>query len=512
LYKTEGSSRMKSKNIFFVCFIGTFIFLCAVTTFTAQKVTTKVRIYSDIFLTDEGLLPLPENAIELELDFSISDKLFKFAKKIDRDQEGNIHVLDSRLVKILKFDPKGNFLHSFGGNGGGKGRLLQPENFILSEDCLIIQDRQQKRLLIYNLQGEYLDRLRLSGFSHFTIDAQGKFYLAAYVKDQYSPLIKVYSPENKSTSSFGKPLVFHHSLKKLNLTSITVNDRRELFIAFRFFPLVRKYASDHRLAAEYRIDTPIMEAKDKYNLQKIGRGIADPTLRAGYMDVITDIEIHKGKIYLLSHHPRLEILKLKEDGMIDVTYWIDQREVYEAIDFFVSEIAGKLKFYVLRSAPPLFSIDVYKIKEQSKSTSADDRIDEMTETIKANPRYIPAYINRGIEKYNKGDYKEAAKDFSQVIELDPNSVSAYYNRGNCWMKLKRYERAIEDFGKAIDIDSRYSTAYFNRGLALIYKKKYTEAISNFKKSAELNPQLKAKAYEQIRFCRSLIIKKIEENK
>ena len=503
---------MKLNNIFFVCFIGTFIFLCAVIAFTAQKVTTKVSVYSDIFLTDEGLLPLPENAIELELDFSIFDKFFKFAKKIDRDREGNIYVLDSRLVKILKFDPKGNFLYSFGDSGRGKGRLLQPENFILSEDCLIIQDRQQKRLLIFNLQGKYLDRLRLSGFSYFTIDTQGKFYLAAYVKDQYSPLIKVYSPENKSTSSFGKPLVFHHSMKRLNLASIAVNKSGELFVAFRFFPLVRKYTSDHRLTAEYRIDTPIMEAKDKYNLQKIGGGIAAPILRAGYMDVITDIEIHKGKIFLLGHHPRLEILKLKEDGTIDVTYWIDQREVYEALDFYISEVNGDLRFYVLHSAPPSFTIDIFKIKEQSKSTSADDRIDEMTETIKANPTYIPAYINRGIEKYNKGDFEEAEKDFAKVIELDTKNASAHYNRGNCWMKLKRHDLAIKDFGKAIDIDSSYSTAYFNRGLALIYKKKYTDAISNFKKAVDLNPQLRSKANEQIRFCRSLMIKKIEENK
>lgn len=498
---------LKTKSVYWIIFFIIAGLIFAVHSIIAQKVSTSVSIYSDIFLTEEGLLPLPENAVELELNFSFISDLFQAPGKLDRDKEGNIYILDTAAAKIFKFDPMGTFLQLIGGGQRGSVRLLQPENFLISKDRLVIHDSKQNWILFSDLNGLYLNRIKLSGFNDFDIDNEGNCYLAMQVQYVKSPLINIVYSQGHSTSSFGKPIRFHHSMEVLNKASIAVKDGKEIFIAFRYFPLVRKYGLDHTLLNEFLIDTPVMEAKDRYNLQLIGRSIADPSFRGGYMDVITDIEIHQGQVFILSYHPRLEIIRLAEDVAASVTYWLDEAEVYAALDFCVSEFEGELRFFVLRAAPPLYRVDVFKIKERSNNSGGNERIDELTKTIESNPTYIPAYINRGIEKYNKGDFEGAAGDFSEVTERDPKNVAAWFNRGNVWMKLKRYERAIKDFEKAIEMDVDHSAAYFNLGLALIYKKKYLEAIATFERAAELDPQLKNKAAEQIRFCRRLMIRK-----
>ncbi|MGD8536338.1 MAG: hypothetical protein PVF66_10860, partial [Candidatus Aminicenantes bacterium] len=129
------------------------------------------------------------------------------------------------------------------------------------------------------------------------------------------------------------------------------------------------------LLAEFKIENQIMEAKEKYNLKKIGQGIADKSDRVGYMDVIVDIEAFNDRVYLLSHYPRLEILEIDKEGKVAVTYWKDFQNVYKANDFLVQEIDGKKRFYVLQSSPPKYDVDVFKAKAKRKKE--DLKIEEI---------------------------------------------------------------------------------------------------------------------------------------
>lgn len=332
----------------------------------SQKVTTKVTVYDDIFLTESGLLPLPDNAIELDIEFSIPENHFTVAQKIASDSKGNIYVSDKNRGTVIKFSETGEFLLEMGQKGKGKGIFLSPYKILVDKDFLIIQDREKKSLEFVNFRGDYLKRLKISDFNDIVSDENGLLYTAPYVMDKKSPLVKVYSSKGKLLYSFGKPLSFHHSIQKLNSRTITLNDEGELFVAFSYFPLVRKYSIKGDLLAEFKIKNLIMEAKEKYNLKKIGQGIADISDRAGYMDVIVDIEAFNNKVYLLSHYPRLEILEIDEEGKVTLTYWKDFQEVYKTNDFLVQEIDGKKRFYVLHSSPPKYDVDVFRAKAKRK--------------------------------------------------------------------------------------------------------------------------------------------------
>lgn len=68
--------------------------------------------------------------------------------------------------------------------------------------------------------------------------------------------------------------------------------------------------------------------------------------------------------------------------------------------------------------------------------------------IQNDPTYLPAYINRGADKFALEQYSEAIKDYSYVIEEDSTYITAWVNRGNAKLELKNYKDAISDFNAA----------------------------------------------------------------
>ena len=88
-----------------------------------QEVKTEVILYDDYF----GLVPLPENAVELIKKFSFSPLEMEHPVEMTNDSSGNIYVSDDKRKAVLKFDSSGYYLSQFGQGGKGKGRLLMAE-------------------------------------------------------------------------------------------------------------------------------------------------------------------------------------------------------------------------------------------------------------------------------------------------------------------------------------------------------------------------------------------------
>ena len=59
------------------------------------------------------------------------------------------------------------------------------------------------------------------------------------------------------------------------------------------------------------------------------------------------------------------------------------------------------------------------------------------------------YFNRGLDKYNDGDYYGAISDLSKAIEINPRKHKAYYNRGLAKKTIKDYSGAISDYKKEL---------------------------------------------------------------
>ncbi len=472
-----------------------------------QEVTTKVTVYDDIFLTETGLIPLPENAIELEHEFTIESKQFYSPIKLATDPEGNIYGSAKGNSAVYKFDAVGKYLLQIGKSGKGKGSLQVPYDLLVARDYLIIHDTEKRRLEFMNFHGTYIKSLKISDFTDFASDENDRLYVAHHVQNENSPLVKVYIPDGKK-SAFGKPLFFHHSMQVLNSRSLALNEKGEIYVAFTYFPIVRKYSAQYKLLAEYRIESPIMKAKENYNLKKVGGSIAHKSRRVGYRAVIIDIKAFGNKIYLLSHVPRLEIAEMNDEGSVTATYWMDSQEVYETNDFLIREINGEKRFYVSHSSPSRYDIDVFKKKTKKAQGGLKGEIADLTDEIAANPDYYPAYNNRGVARYRLGNYHGAIEDFSKAVDLAPDSALSYNNRGLSRVKIKDFDGAVNDFTKAIELDPGNAKLFFNRGIALARKGDFQKAIKDFEKTAKLDPEMEIKAREQISFCLSQLKKDV----
>ncbi len=90
-------------------------------------------------------------------------------------------------------------------------------------------------------------------------------------------------------------------------------------------------------------------------------------------------------------------------------------------------------------------------------------IDRYTKAIKANPKDVVAYNDRGVAYSENRQGDKAIADFTKAIEIDPKYVVAYNNRGVVYRMRFDFDRAIADYIKAIEIDPDFEDAYHNLG-------------------------------------------------
>lgn len=84
-----------------------------------------------------------------------------------------------------------------------------------------------------------------------------------------------------------------------------------------------------------------------------------------------------------------------------------------------------------------------------------------------------AAYNKGIELYEKNEYRAAAAEFSKAAE-DVKSPEIYYNLGNCYYRLNEYPQARLAWERALGIDPSYSDARYNLSI-VVAKLKYSGA-------------------------------------
>ena len=90
--------------------------------------------------------------------------------------------------------------------------------------------------------------------------------------------------------------------------------------------------------------------------------------------------------------------------------------------------------------------------------------------VKNNTETCEMFFNRGYAYYDKKQYDEAIKDYTEAIRLDPNYAWAYNNRGNVYYSKKDYDRAIADYDEALRVDPSFTIAQTRRVEAIKAKK------------------------------------------
>lgn len=315
--------------------------------------------------------PVTENAIELERKFSFPSKdlekkgyYFHSPQFIEHDSSGNIFVSDSAWCRIAKFDSSGTILKTFGQAGQGPGDLSYPKSFFITNDNkLVVNEIMNRRFQFFDTEGKHLKILKMyKDYLSLVLNDKGLIFAIprSFSKQDKPHLIEVLDQEGKELRSFGKPLNFKYDITTNNESNLAINNKGELFVAFLYHPISRKYSQKGELLAEYRINHNYKNRSEKRNLNN--QSLLAKCERVGYATILNSIKAFDENFYILLNYPRLEILEFDSNGNLIKNYWTTQTWDYYAEYFLVQHRDNKKYFYILQTDPEV-RVDVFGIKK-----------------------------------------------------------------------------------------------------------------------------------------------------
>lgn len=77
---------------------------------------------------------------------------------------------------------------------------------------------------------------------------------------------------------------------------------------------------------------------------------------------------------------------------------------------------------------------------------------------KINKKAVEAY-DKGIEKAQAGNYKDAIESLQEAIQRDANYVDAYLSMAGVYGQLKDYKQSTTFYEKAFALDSNYTSDF-----------------------------------------------------
>ncbi|MCP4218621.1 MAG: 6-bladed beta-propeller [bacterium] len=299
---------------------------------------------------------LPEHAVKMQAEFSFPNDAqdgeeivyVRQPAKMCMDKDGNIYVSDARNHELYKFGPRGKFIETIGRKGKGPGDLLNPGDIHFdAAGKLIIQDSSNSRIQTLSGNGEYISSFRVfEAYNSMILDGKGLIFCSPMGLNL--PLVRIFNYSGKLVKSFGERVKFSKKLMGLNHVTLSMNNAGEIYAAWQFFPIVRKYSPEGKLLGEYKPANKKMKDNAAFNTNSID-GPAEGRM---YKIVIQAIKAREnGGFYLFQYYPRLEILEYDGNGKLQGRYWADQSYNYIANDFMVKEGPEVKTFYILQVFP-----------------------------------------------------------------------------------------------------------------------------------------------------------------
>jgi hypothetical protein len=177
-------------------------------------------------------------------------------------RSGNIYVFDDGNSRIVKLDAHGKFIAEFGGTGSGEGAVRPGglnDSIALDEDeNVYVSDPVTPRILIFSSEGRFRRSFRLPFPStSIAVNRKREIFLTP---DTTRPteLIYVFSDSGKFLRRFGERLINSPGrlARNLNIAIAACDASDNLFVAFRSWPLIRKYSPDDKLISETQFTIP----------------------------------------------------------------------------------------------------------------------------------------------------------------------------------------------------------------------------------------------------------------
>jgi|ERR1043165_3564234 hypothetical protein len=219
-----------------------------------------------IVLALQTISVIPESQIRLSPVYlsSQQEARLKLAKPtaIAIGGSGNIYVFDDGNSRIVKLDPRGKFIVEFGQPGSGAGAVrpggLNDSIAVDEDENVYVSDPGTPRILIFSSNGTFQRSFRLPFPStSIAVNRKREIFLTPDTP-RPTELIYVFSETGKFLRRFGERLIKApgNLAGNMNIAIATCDSNDNLFVAFRSWPLVRKYSPDGKLISENQFTIP----------------------------------------------------------------------------------------------------------------------------------------------------------------------------------------------------------------------------------------------------------------
>ena len=158
--------RNRAKVVSIVSFFSVFILLVS---FGGQKEDWKGTIEKEngIIVVKNPKKPIySENVFSLAEELSIGkaerreEYIFSQIRSIAVDEKERIYVLDTKEAHVKVFDKNGDYIKTMGRKGQGPGEMSLPFSIcITSQNEIMVQDLNNRRIMFYSLDGNFIKSL-----------------------------------------------------------------------------------------------------------------------------------------------------------------------------------------------------------------------------------------------------------------------------------------------------------------------------------------------------------------
>jgi tetratricopeptide (TPR) repeat protein len=118
----------------------------------------------------------------------------------------------------------------------------------------------------------------------------------------------------------------------------------------------------------------------------------------------------------------------------------------------------------------------------------NEAIKDYTEAIKLAPGNAYTFHSRGVAFRDSGALDKAIADFTEAVKLDPQYAQGHHSRGITWLDKGEIEKGIADFDEAIRLDPEAAELWYSRALARMAQGEDDKAIADFNATLRLNPK------------------------